>query len=87
MSSKNKLVTDILGRELNKDDFVVFHTNVYQIIEPPIPNSWDKSGGGQIKILLLNKSKTTRAVNKYSKDACLLNKDDVVFWILKRKLA
>jgi hypothetical protein len=36
-----------------------------------------------LKMILMDKSNTTRAVTKFSKDVCLVDKEDVVMWLLK----
>ena len=73
--------TDLIDRELNIDDFVVFHNNIYRV------KSFGKthpSGKGYVKIMLINPSATTRPVNKHSGDLCKLDNSEVLFWMLKK---
>ena len=72
---------DIIGREIQDGDYIVYYSNIYQVIER-IPCVY--TGGTELKILLVDKSKTTKPFKKYSRDMCLLNKDDVLVWKLKR---
>ena len=73
--------TDLIDRELNIDDFVVFHNNIYQVKSFGRTN---QLGKGQVRIMLLNPSATTRPVTKYSGDLCKLDNSEVLFWMLKK---
>lgn len=66
------MITDIIDREIKLDDYVVFHNNIYKVL-----------GVGSVKIMLAKPSPTTRPVVKYSKDLCLLHKEEVLIWVLK----
>jgi hypothetical protein len=71
---------DMIGREISVDDFVVFYSNIYQVKALGKPNLM---GNGYVKILLVDKSKTTKTVSKYSGDICLIDNNDVLIWKLK----
>ena len=75
--------TDLIDRELNVNDFVVFHNNIYQVKELTLP-ARPATGKGYVKILLINPSKTTRPVRKYSNELCKLDAGDVLTWMLKK---
>ena len=70
------MARDMLNRELAVDDFVVFTNRIYQIKELKSTSA---------KILLLHKSATTKAVQKYTKEMCLLNADDMLIYMLTIK--
>lgn len=72
---------DMLGRELKVDDFVVSYNNIYQIKSIGRTN---KTGTGSVKIMLVDPSKTTRPVLKYSGDLCKLAAGEVMIWMLKK---
>ena len=74
-------ISDLIDRELKVDDFVVFHNNIYQVKGLGKPNNNNK---GYVKILLVDKSPSTRPVNKYSGDLCKLDSGEVIFWMLKK---
>lgn len=74
--------TDLIDRELNVGDYVVFHNNIYEVKGLGKPNP--SSGKGYVKIMLTNPSKTTRPVNKHSGDLCKLDPHDVTMWLLKK---
>lgn len=74
-------VLDIMDRNLQPGDFVVFYNDIYQVKSIPV---YTDRRPGMVTIMSINPSKTTRPVKKYSKDMCLLNKDEVLFWMLKR---
>lgn len=66
---------DMLDRNISVDDYVVFHNNLYQVLE---------TRGHYVKMILVHKSKTTKPVTKYSKHCCIVHKGDVMFWLLKK---
>jgi hypothetical protein len=74
--------TDLIERELNVDDYVVFHNNIYQV--RALGKAHPTTGRGQVKIMLINPSKTTKPVTKYSGDLCKLDKGEVLFWMIKK---
>lgn len=74
--------TDLIDRELNIDDFVVFHNNIYQV--KGLGKVHPSTGKGQVRIMLTNPSPTTRPVVKYSGDLCKLDPHEVTFWLLKK---
>jgi hypothetical protein len=73
-------LTDMIDREIRVDDYVVFYSNIYQVKGL---GKARENGRGSLKMILMDKSNTTRAVTKYSKDVCLVDKEDVVMWLLK----
>lgn len=74
------MITDIIDREIKIDDYVVFHNNIYKVLALGRERT---DGVGSVKIMLAKPSKTTRPVIKYSKDLCLLHKEDILIWLLK----
>jgi hypothetical protein len=74
------MITDIIDREIKIDDYVVFHNNIYKVLGL----GRERTGGvGSVRIMLAKPSKTTRPVVKYSKDLCILHKEDILIWLLK----
>lgn len=74
--------TDLIDRELNVGDYVVFHNNIYEV--KGLGKAHESSGKGYVRIMLTNPSKTTRPVNKHSGDLCKLDPHDVTIWMLKK---
>jgi hypothetical protein len=72
---------DLLERPLSVDDYVVLFNNVYQIREF-LGHVYN--GNGLVRIILVDKSKTTKSVKKNSKDMCKIDKEDVLIWKIKR---
>jgi len=66
---------DIIGRELVVDDFVVCYNNIYQILS---------ISTGSVRMILANKSPSTRPIVKLAREVTLLPKEDVLMWVLKR---
>lgn len=75
------MITDLIDREIKVDDYVVFHNNIYKVLGLGKEHSTGNSGS--VRIMLARPSKTTRPVVKYSKDLCILAKEDVLIWVLK----
>lgn len=73
---------DLLERPLSVDDYVVLYNNVYQVKE--FLGKLNGTGGGMVRIILLDKSKTTKSVKKHSSDMCKIDKEDVLIWKIKR---
>jgi hypothetical protein len=74
--------TDLIDRELNVDDFVVFHNNIYRV--KGLGKANPSTGNGSVRIMSINPSKTTRPVIKYSSDLCKLDPREVIIWMLKK---
>ena len=74
------MITDIIDREIKVDDYVVFYNNIYKVLGTGKANS---SGGGYVRMILAKPSKTTKPVSKYSKEMCILHKEDILIWLLK----
>ncbi len=72
---------DLLLRPLSVDDYVVLFNNIYQVREL-LGHVYN--GNGLVRIVLVDKSKTTKSVKKNSKDMCIIDKEDVLIWKLKR---
>lgn len=73
---------DLLERPLEVGDYVVLYNNVYQIKE--FLGRLNGNGGGTVRILLVDKSKTTKSVKKNSWEMCKIDKEDVLIWKIKR---
>lgn len=72
---------DMLGREIGEGDFVVYYSNIYQVLER-LGNPQREHG--TLRILLIDGSKTTKSVKKNSGSMCIVDKEDVLLWKLKR---
>ncbi|HET8688528.1 MAG TPA: hypothetical protein VFM18_18095 [Methanosarcina sp.] len=70
---------DIIGRSFGVGDYVVYYSNVYQVLGIGKPN---QEGYGNAKICLVDKSKTTKPTTKFSKDMCLVPAEDITIWKL-----
>lgn len=65
---------DILGREIKVDDFVVFYSNLYQVID--VSNH-------AVRIELVEKAKTTKPTKAPSTKVAIVDRDDVLIHLLK----
>ena len=77
---------DMLGRPIKPDDYVVYYSNIYQVIEL-LGASTGRSarlGTGLVRIKLIDASKTTKSVKKNCHEMCIIDTEDVLIWKLKR---
>jgi hypothetical protein len=74
------MITDIIDREIQVDDFVVFYSNIYQVKSLGKAQS---GGRGTVRILIWNGGDSARPVTKFSKDMAVLDKNHVLMWMLK----
>ena len=78
--TEENVPTDILDRPIAVDDFVMFYSNIYKVKGLGKARG---NGSATVKIMLYDKSKTTKAVNKFSKDMVVLDKNHVLMWQIK----
>jgi len=71
----------MLGREMKVDDYVVFSNRLYRVT-----STSERSRGADVKIMLLNPSKTTTPVRKYSRDMLLVPGEDILAATLKGEI-
>jgi hypothetical protein len=71
---------DMLGRNLAVGDFVVFYANLYQVTALGRPSHL---GHGYAKIMIHPPSKTSRPVQKYSREMVQVPAADVTLHLLK----
>ena len=76
-----QLPLDYLGRPIKPGDYVFYFGNLYQILE--IPKRILADGRGACRIVLADRSPTTKPVRKYSSEMCAVPAEDVTAWILK----
>lgn len=72
--------TDILDRPISVDDYVMFYSNIYKVKGLGKARG---NGSASIRIMLYDKSKTTKSVLKFSKDMIVLDKNHVLMWQIK----
>ena len=68
------LPEDMIGRPIDVGDFVIMYNNIYEVTEV---------GPKTARIILVNKSPTTRSSVQQSRKLCLLYKEDILVWKLK----
>lgn len=73
----------MLDRKIEPNDYVVLYGNIYQVMDL-LGNPRNIEGIGMCRLLLIDKSKTTKSVKKCSKDMCIIDKDDILVWKIKR---
>ena len=73
---------DMLGRDLAVGDFVVFYSNLYQVVSFGA-KAISISGHGYAKIMIHPPSKTSNPVQKYSREMVQVPAADVTLHLLK----
>lgn len=75
----NQTAQDLLGQDIAVGDFVVSYNQIYQILEI-LPRN-------QVRVILVKKSKTTRAVIRDGFEVCKVDGHLVTIWLLKNARA
>lgn len=80
---------DLLGRDIQKGDYVVFHNLLYEVKEvgertPTFGYQGRSHGPSSILIELVEKSKTTRPKRKMAHETCRVSKGEVTKWLLTK---
>ena len=77
------MITDIIDREIKVDDWVVFYSNLYRV-KALGKDTNNRYGSGMVQIMIWDGGQSAKPVKKNSKDMALINKDDVLVWLLKK---
>jgi len=75
------MITDMIDREIRVDDWVVFYSNLYRVRALGKANA---NGAGTVQIILWSGGITARPVKKHSKDMAIIDRNDVLIWLLKK---
>jgi hypothetical protein len=75
------MITDMIDREIKVDDWVVFYSNLYRVRALGKANA---NGAGTVQILLWSGGITARPVKKHSKEMAIVDRNDVLIWLLKK---
>lgn len=70
------MAKDIIGREIDVDDFVYFYNYMYKVISVN-PMS--------VKVIIQPKSPTSKPRVVLGRECALLPKGDVLLWLLKKE--
>jgi hypothetical protein len=73
---------DMIGRNIAVGDFVAYYSNLYEVTALGT-SVITKEGGGYVKILIYPASKTSKPVQKYSKEMVRIPPEDVTMYLLK----
>jgi hypothetical protein len=71
---------DMIGRDIAVGDFVAYYSNLYEVKALGKARS---EGTGYVKILIYPASKTSKPVQKYSKEMVRIPPEDVTMYLLK----
>jgi hypothetical protein len=73
---------DMIGRDIAVGDFVAYYSNLYEV-KALGKNRAGVADHGYVKILIYPASKTSKPVNKYSKEMVRIPPEDVTMYLLK----
>ena len=74
---------DMLGRDLAVGNFVVFYTNLYQVVSLDAKVISGRGGHGYAKIMIHPPSPSSKPVRKYSREMVQVPAADVTLHLLK----
>jgi hypothetical protein len=72
---------DMIGRDIAVGDFVAYYSNLYEV--KALGTSVGMNGSGYAKILIYPASKTSKPVNKYSREMVRIPPEDITMYVLK----
>ena len=75
------MITDMIDREIRVDDWVVFYSNLYRV---QALGKDRNNGSGMVKIMIWNGGQSAKPVKKNSKDMAIIDRNDVLIWLLKK---
>jgi hypothetical protein len=70
----------MLERQVESGDYVVYYSNIYQVLDL----LGDRRHGTLCRVKLVDPSKTTKSVKKPCSEMCIVDKEDVLIWKIKR---
>lgn len=78
------MITDMIDREIQVDDWVVFYSNLYRVKALGLDRN-NRYGSGMVQIMIWNGGQSAKPVKKNSKDMAIIDRNDVLIWLLKQK--
>lgn len=77
------MITDMIDREIKVDDWVVFYSNLYRVKALGKDRN-NQYNSGMVQIMIWNGGESARPVKKNSKDMAIIDRNDVLIWLLKK---
>ena len=77
------MITDMIDREIRVDDWVVFYSNLYRVKALGLDRN-NRYGSGMVQIMIWNGGESAKPVKKNSKDMAIIDRNDVLVWLLKK---
>ena len=77
------MITDMIDREIRVDDWVVFYSNLYRVKALGLDRN-NRYGSGMVQIMIWNGGQSAKPVKKHSKDMAIIDRNDVLIWLLKK---
>ena len=77
------MITDMIDREIRVDDWVVFYSNLYRVKALGLDRN-NRYGSGMVQIMIWNGGQSAKPVKKNSNDMAIIDRNDVLIWLLKK---
>jgi hypothetical protein len=77
------VITDMIDREIQVDDWVVFYSNLYRVKALGKDRN-NQYNSGMVQIMIWNGGRFAKPVKKNSKDMAIIDRNDVLIWLLKK---
>ena len=77
------MITDMIDREIRVDDWVVFYSNLYRVKALGLDRN-NRYGSGMVQIMIWNGGESAKPVKKNIKDMAIIDRNDVLVWLLKK---
>ena len=77
------MITDMIDREIRVDDWVVFYSNLYRVKALGLDRN-NRYGSGMVQIMIWNGGQSAKPVKKNSKEMAIIDRNDVLIWLLKK---
>lgn len=77
------MITDMIDREIRVDDWVVFYSNLYRVKALGLDRN-NRYGSGMVQIMIWDGGQSAKPVKKNSKDMAIIDRNDVLIWLLKK---
>ena len=77
------MISDMIDREIRVDDWVVFYSNLYRVKALGLDRN-NRYGSGMVQIMIWNGGESAKPVKKNSKDMAIIDRNDVLVWLLKK---
>ncbi len=78
----NGVITDVIDRPIEVGDFVYYYSHLYEVKKMfPVHSS----GSGGLKLMIHPASRTSKNKDATGRECCLIPKEELLLWMLKKE--